>query len=120
MSIIRPELKRLHSPDIFNLNCPAIDDSVPFCVLIQAMFGLEGADEQESFDLLVCNPKWVEAKAAEGAFSGRHHLIVARFDIDEIRSFLRDISKTCEGSNWDEVAEKLGRFGKWEFEDYKG
>jgi len=25
----------------------------------------------------------------------------------------------CEGSTWTEVAEKLGRLGYWEFEDYQ-
>jgi hypothetical protein len=118
MSIVRPELKRLHSPDVFDLNKPMIDDSAPFCVLLQAMFGPEGAEGEESFDMLVCNPKWIEARAKERAFSGRHHLIVLGFDINQIRSFLVEYSGKCSGSTWSEVAEKLGRIGRWEFEDY--
>lgn len=118
MSKVKPELKRLHSPDVPDLENPMIEQSEPFCVLIQAMFGPKGMEGEESFDVLVCNPKWVEMKSTEGVFNSRHHLIMSRFDVNEIRSFLIDSATRCEGSTWSEVAEKLGRIGKWEFEDY--
>jgi len=118
MTTVRPELKRMHSPDIFDLDHAKISESEPFCVLIQAMFGSVGADGEESFDVLVCNPLWVEEEARRGAFSGRHHLIVARFDINEIRAFLQNAAVESAGEPWDEVARKLARVGKWEFEDY--
>ncbi len=118
MSVIRAELKRLHSPDVYDIENPGIDASGPFCVLVQAMFGPEGVDGEESFDVLVCNPKWVEARTNEGAFNSRHHLIMSRFDANDIRSFLIDSAKQFDGSTWEEVAEKLSRVGKWEFEDY--
>lgn len=118
MSTIRPELKRLHSPDIFDLKNPAIDQAAPFCVLVQAMFGPEGVNGEESFDVLVCNPRWVDRRASEGAFSGQHHLIISEFNAANIELFLIEKAKECEAATWDEVARKLGRIGKWEFEDY--
>jgi hypothetical protein len=118
MTIIRPELKRIHSPDVFDLDNPRFRESEPYCVLIQAMFAPEGVDGEESFDLLVCNALWVDQQSKRHAFSGRHHLMVARFDINEIRSFLTQTAWDCEGATWEEAAAKLGRYGKWEFEDY--
>ncbi|MBY6240454.1 Imm8 family immunity protein [Methylosinus sp. Sm6] len=118
MTTIRPELKRIHSPDIFDLETPGLPEDQPFCVLVQTMFGPEGVDGEESFDMLVCNPLWVADQSKRGAFSGRHHLIVGSFDIRAIRSFWEDVAKECSGATWEEVAEQLGRYGKWEFEDY--
>lgn len=118
MSAMRPELKQLHSPDVFELDNPTLDQSGPFCVLVQAMFGPEGEEGEESFDVLVCNPKWVEQQSRIGTFNSRHHLIVSKFDASEIRAFLIEAASHCSGQTWDEVASKLGRIGKWEFEDY--
>lgn len=118
MKTIYPELKRIHSPDVLDLDNPSLRENEPYCVLIQAMFGPEGADGEESFDLLVCNNLWVEQQSRLGAFSSGHHLIVARFDIDEIRAFLEQAASKSSGASWEEVARKLGRYGKWEFEGY--
>lgn len=118
MAIVRPELKRIHSPDVVDLGNPSVPDDKPFCVLIQAMFGQQGIEGEEAFDVLVCNPSWVEEQARRGAFSGRHTLIVSRFDIDQVRAFLNNAATESCAESWDAVATKLGRVGKWEFEDY--
>lgn len=118
MTIIKPKLKGIHSPDIVDLRNHSIAENEPYCALIQAMFGPEGSDGEESFDLLVCNALWVAEESKQRVLSGRHHLIVSRFDIDEIRLFLEEIGKASAGRTWQDVAEKLGRYGKWEFEDY--
>jgi Immunity protein 8 len=118
MTIVRPKLRRIHSPDIFDLNNPSISEDEPYCVLIQAMFGPEGIEGEESFDMLVCNPLWVDLQSKKGMFSGRHHLILRRFDVAQIRTFLNCIANNSSGESWSDVAEKLARYGKWEFEDY--
>ena len=118
MSIVFPKLKRLHSPDVLDLDNPTMDQSGPFCVLVQAMFGPEGGEGEESFDILVCNPAWVAQRAAKGVFSGRHHLVVLNLNAVAIRTFLIESAKACSAATWDEVAQKLARIGKWEFEDY--
>jgi len=118
MNMIEPKLKRLHSPDIFDLSAPQLCEDSPYCVFVQAMFGPNGSDGEESFDILVCNDLWVSQQCRIGAFSGRHHLIVCRFDINEIREFLEQIALKCADVDWNRVALKLGRYGQWEFEDY--
>ncbi len=118
MTIVVPKLKALHSPDIFQIDNASVDSKVAFCILVQAMFGPANTDGEESFDILVCNVKWVEQRLTDGPFSGRHYLIVSHFDPSQIRAFLNDFAGSCSGQNWHEVAVKLGRIGKWEFEDY--
>lgn len=118
MNTIRPELKRLHSPDVYDLRNASIDESKPYCVLIQAMFGPENVDGEESFDLIVCNRLWVEKQHAQGELPDPHQLILERFDIHEIEKYLRKAAVESSGADWEEVASKLGRVGRWEFENY--
>ena len=49
---------------------------------------------------------------------GRHHLIVMEYNFERIVRSIEDFIKQCTGADWNEVAEKIGRLGKWEFEDY--
>lgn len=118
---MRASLKYLHSPDIEDLDCYVPPDPSSFGFLLQAMFGAEGGPGEESFDMIVCTPAWLQIELTKfaGILSGRHYLFVERYNINQIRQYLTNYAKQCEGKTWREVAEKLARFGKWEFEDYR-
>lgn len=120
MSAIKPILKRLHCPDALNLESFSPADPTSFSLLLQAMFGPEGNEGEDSFDILVCTPRWLALEVERKSLvDGRHHLVVGKFDLAQIRSFLVAYAKTCAGKTWPEVASKLSRLGKWEFEDYR-
>lgn len=119
MSLTKPALRGLHSPDALDLAAYFPADPMCFCILVQALFGPEGSEGEESFDVLVCTPMWLAHEVErKGLVNGRHHIIVYKFDLEQIRSFLVAYAKTCTGKNWQEVAVKLSRLGSWEFEDY--
>jgi hypothetical protein len=119
MSKVRPQLKRLHSPDISDLDSFRPDDQESFSFLLQAMFGPQSAEGEESYDLVVCTPKWLEQNiSADTILPGRHRLIVKEYNIEKIRDFLIRYARRCEGDTWREVAEKLSRIGRSEFEDF--
>ena len=118
--MIQAELRRIHSPDVPNLDSfvPALPDH--FEVLVQAMIGPRGSPGEESFDFVVCTPSWLAERAAEsGYLLGRHYLIVNHFDVEAVRGALLDLCRQATGSDWGIVANYLARFGKWEFEDYQ-
>lgn len=117
MKVVRAELKDIFSPDVRDLNNPGLPEGSAFCVALQVDFGAKGEEGQDQFDMLVCNPHWIAQQTKEGVFSGLHYLIVPEFDIDQIRSFLRELAEQSIGVDWVEVARKLGKFGRWEFED---
>lgn len=119
MKPICASLKRLHSPDVDDLENYWPSDEACFGILVQAMFGPEGTDGEESFDIIVCNPGWLERETAKhGIVIGRHHLVVGSYDFKAIRDFLSSYGRRCEGQTWQEVAALLSRIGHWEFEDY--
>ena len=113
------ELKRVHSPDIDDLENYRPKDPRKFAFLLQAMIGPEGKEGEESFDIEVCTPKWLEETyGLEDVVIGRHHLIIREYNYERIIHAIKDYLQLCSGENWSEVAEKVGRLGKWEFEDY--
>ncbi len=114
------ELKRLHSPDVYDLKgfVPEIGDNFGF--LLQAMIGPRGMEGEESFDMQVCTPRWLsEHHDRSDILIGRHHLIVFEYDYDRLVDLIAKLCGECSGETWQEIALRLGRIGKWEFEDYR-
>ncbi|HID70146.1 MAG TPA: hypothetical protein EYP35_06735 [Desulfobacterales bacterium] len=113
------KLKRLHSPDIHDLMNYKPEDPEKFCFLLQAMVGPEGEDGEESFDIEICTPKWLEDSYDEDdIIIGRHYIIVQKFNYKKLVHTINRFLQNCSGVSWNEVANKVARLGKWEFEDY--
>ncbi|WP_392507568.1 immunity 8 family protein [Naumannella halotolerans] len=95
------------------------DNPGDFMLLIRAVVGPDGDRGEESFDVEVCTPRWLARQVRGGPVVGRHLLIVDHYDIDEITGFLRRLIESVAAATWGEVAERVGRIGLWEFEDYR-
>lgn len=107
------------SPDA-DLDVWVPQNPADFGILVRVTAGPVGGIGDESFDLIVCTPRWVEAWIRQnGPLIGRHHLLVAEWNFDEVRDFLTRSIQDAEAPTWSELGEKLGRLGKWEFEDYR-
>lgn len=117
--MMKAELKRIHSPDA-DLDVYYPDDPENFSLFLQLMIGPEGEDSEESFDILICTPKWIlDNKKLEGVVLGRHMMIVFEYDFSIIKSVIFEQCQKCVGFDWQEISTKLSRFAHWEFEDYQ-
>jgi hypothetical protein len=118
--MISAEVKRLHSPDVFDLVGYTPADSERFGFLLQIIAGPAGNEGEESFDVIVCTPKWFDEQCSSTSIVlGRHHLFVQHYDYSALKTFIVDYCARCTGGSWSEVAQQLGRLGMWEFEDYR-
>lgn len=89
-------------------------------IWVRFIIGPDNGPGEESFDVLVCTPLWLrEVIEADGPQIGRHRLIVGTLDLPDAIRFLRSRFEACEAADWPALAEKLGRIGYWEFEDYR-
>ena len=116
---MRAALRRLHSPDVPDLSSyePERDDDFGF--LLQILAGPNCGEGEESFDVIVCTPRWLERTHDRAdVVPGRHHLIVFEYNYERLIRAIASMCELTEGSSWREVAEKLARLGRWEFEDY--
>ena len=116
---MRAFIRRFHSPD-GDLPLLSPRDPTNFAILIQMLIGPAIADGEESFDVLVCSPEWIALRARErGPVAGRHLLVVESFDFNSIAEFLRREVEALDEPSWEDLACKIGRLGRWEFEDYQ-
>ncbi len=115
---MRAQLKSLHSPDI-DLSNYWPEDPGCFGFLLQAFVGAEGKEGDDSFSFILCTPRWLELESKGPVSFGANHLIVMDYDLRKIEEHLKNYCERCVGDTWIEVAAKVGRVGRWEFEDYR-
>lgn len=116
---MKAEIKRYLSPDVDDLAGYHPNDR-NFGLLLQMIVGPEGKAGEESFDLVVCTPNWFERhELGDDPRPGRHYLFVRAYDFASIDRYLRSKVTELDEPEWTELAEKIGRLGHWEFEDYR-
>jgi len=117
---VKPELRRLHSPDLLDMQASRPEDPRDFCILVQAMIGPKGEQGEESFDITVCTPRWLEQSLTNGrALFGLHYLFIDHYDYEWIRGAIARICNSISGASWRDVAKQLDKYGEWEFENYQ-
>lgn len=117
---IRAQLRRLHSPDVFDLEHYTPEDAKFFSTLVQAVIGPQQGVGEESIDFLVCTPRWLATQVPNrGYVLGRHYLFLTRYDYIVLRQAIQDVCDQAQGHDWQSVAAYLSRFSRWEFENYK-
>ena len=116
---MRAVLRSLHlDPDPVGLS----DDPADFAFLARLIVGPSVGPGDECFDVQVCSPEWLAVRCANEQFvDGRHTVVTTLHSYSEagLRSFLARRVENVSGKNWRDVAEKVGRLGLWEFQDYR-
>lgn len=116
---MRATVRRFHSPDVDLPSFRPVDPQ-GVGVLVQMMVGPRDQEGEESFDVVVCTPRWLgEWVRQHGPALGRHHLVIERWDWSLTEMLLVQLVENEEEDDWPRLASKIGRIGKWEFEDYK-
>jgi len=111
-------LKGYHSPDVYSLPDYVPENKKSFGFLLQLFVGADDGEGYESFDVVVCTPKWLsDTHSKDEVVIGRHYLIVFEYNFAHIMEEVQGFLDTCTGETWREVALKVGRLGYWEFED---
>lgn len=117
---MRAELKSMHSyNDPEDLETFIPEDPEVWAFPLQIIAGPKGEPGEESFNLVVMTPKWLLYNSEEKLVIGRHKLFMFNYDFKRLKQFLVSYVESCTGDTWQEVADKLGRLGYWEFEDYQ-
>ena len=121
---MKANLRHLISPDIDErVFWPDEEDC--FCFAVDALVGPDGEPGEEAFGFRVCTPKWIATRMINRDFVdfgvfGKNLIIVKEYDWDAIRKMVATLCANTTGKDWQEVASKLSRFGRWEFEDHQG
>ncbi|MDH3001565.1 hypothetical protein A1D23_13320 [Chelonobacter oris] len=80
-----------------------------------------GANENDSidyFDVFVCTPKWIDLNERKPILL-RNTIVVEDYNFKEIIRYINSFIDSCDGNDWEEIAHKLSKLFRWEFDDYK-
>ena len=117
---MRAELKSLDSAAALDgLREFHPDDPESFEIEVAATVGPPGVGGGDLFNFSACTARWLQTYPPEKGFAFLHgYLLLTRWDFNVLERAINDLCFRTEGSDWDEVATKLSRYGRWEFEDY--
>jgi hypothetical protein len=133
---MKAEIKSYYSNDINMISIADLNNYIPeqvdcFCFLLTILigpigvFGPKGEDVEESLDFIVCTPKYLineyenKKEEIEDVFFGKDYLIVFEYNFEKILNHIKKLINSVEDDTWDAIGQKLSRYGRWEFEDYK-
>jgi hypothetical protein len=120
----RAKITEIYSPDVDDLRSYKPENPDNFCILLQINVGADNDLEKdfsgETFDIEVYTPKWLlSAYRNDEIILPKNSLIVFEYDFERIYERLKHLIESCEGSSWDEIAEQVGKFAAWEFNNYE-
>lgn len=114
-TMIFPELKSLHSPD---LERPALPSNPSDCVVfIEASIGARGEEDSEIFGLTVITPLALQRTPLPRWGSGLY--LTERFSWEEVDRALERLLAASSRPTWAEVALCLSKNTDWEFNSYR-
>ena len=90
-----------------------------FSIEIQVDVGIKGQEGAEIFSFNVCTAKWLEENYKDEIVFLRHIILVPYFNYEMLKNRIEKLIKSIHAETWNEYAEKLSRYGYWEFEDYQ-
>jgi hypothetical protein len=101
---MRATVHRFHSPDV-DLYTFSPGDPEDVGLLVQIMAGPAGGPGEESFDVVVCTPRWLARWTREhGPLMGLYHLVVERYDFRQVRRYLTEAVEKLDAPSWRELA----------------
>ena len=117
---MRPAIKNISTIDGGDPARFQPSDAGTFSITLRLLIGPAESVGEESFDVTVCSPAWLEKECERNGFVlGRHHLVVRSYDFGFVERVLAKLIARYSGETWPEIAEKISRLAYWEFEDYQ-
>ena len=115
---MRAEVRHVRFPD---LESGQPFDPLNTVQLAEVYVGVVGEPGEEQYQVSACTPAALADVLARQPFLvGRHRLFVAEFSPATVEAALRKLIGNVEATSRADLAQKVGRIGLWEFEDYRG
>jgi len=80
--------------------------------------GIRGQEGADFFEVDVASPGFLERGLSQPVFL-RHTLLATDYNIPEAVVLVRKYVEAQEADSWEELARKISRVARWEFEDYR-
>jgi hypothetical protein len=96
------------------------EDPSNFSLEVAAEIGAAGEEGSDLFYFSVRTARALEHDPPPKGFEFLHgHVLLNRWSYELLLRAIGDLCSKTEGDDWNELATKLSRYGRWEFEDYR-
>lgn len=117
---MKAQLKNIDTSDI-NIDTYYPEDEKCFGFYIEAIIGPDSEKGGDIFGFQICSPKWLLLKHSETDVIFCHNMIIVfEYDFNTIKQKISDLCNKTAGENWNDIAQKIAKFGAWEYENYQG
>ena len=114
------ELRAFWSDEVEDLDHFSPPQPDCFKLRLVASIGIHGQPGQDTYELLLCTPKFLENELTiNQVLPAIHRLIVKEYNIDQVEGWLRTYCLSIAGDSVNEIQDRLRLLGHWEFEDYR-
>jgi hypothetical protein len=113
---MRAEIRYFEWPDLER----ATAGPPPEVTLLIFAAGPLGSAGEETFQAKVCTPRGlVTLLERDGIVFGRHYIFATSIDPKRVEAAVEARLRRLDGDSWSDLAEKIGRIGYWDFEEYR-
>ena len=121
MKTIRPVVHSVGTFDHPNLRRYQPEDPETVSFFLKIDIGQRGKKGSDSFTVHVATPKGLAQLPVgpEGTIASGKMLVIARYDYDQLWSWIEKVVALCEADRWERCLEKLRNRFHWEYEDYQ-
>ncbi|MEM6454257.1 MAG: Imm8 family immunity protein [Acidobacteriota bacterium] len=116
--MIKPHVQYYHLHNTKAEQGSTSDDPYNCSILVSAAIGATSSSGTNLFYFQFVTPQFLLNTLEEDAFQlGRGLIIVPILYENAVEKALERVMTICKGKSWDEVTQKLARYGRWEYED---
>lgn len=115
-SLCRPELKGFDCTDFDPIDQWMPSSPAEVCYPLCLHIGLAGQAGSDIFYVEIVTP---EAVGQRKLPLDKRHLVVTPYSWPGVLGQVQHILESIQAATWEECAEGLSRFFRWEFEDYR-
>jgi hypothetical protein len=117
---MRAQVSSVMTIDHGSLAAVQFDDPTDAAQWVRVIAGPDNGPGEESFDLFVCTPRWLQKKVQDdGPVIGIHHVIAGRWVADQVEAFVRSMIESEIAEDWAHLGDRIGRLAHWEFDSYR-
>lgn len=117
---MRAIIKSYDSYDVEDLNTYQPADPLVFVVSINFAIGAVGQAGANYFEVVVVSPDFLHTQyPGSNCYFLRHYLLVKEYNFTSILALMTTYINSLEAESWEQLAEKINRVARWEFEDYR-
>jgi hypothetical protein len=115
---MKAEIKEYCRTDNEDLSSYEPEDKQVFGFTLLFSIGIKGQEGTDYFEVDVASARYLELLTPQPIFL-RHTILATDYNIPEAVALMTKYVEALEEESWEQLASKISRVARWEYEDYR-